>query len=270
MIASTPSSVTASRSADMSPEYIRVNHYRAGLRQGTHHHHHPTVSLLFRGSLRETARRTEEPVEGLALVVKPAGTRHSDDFGPTGASLLQINLPGSAHDDAELHAGLRQWRWIRGGAPLLAAVELLRTVALSGPGESGALDAAREVLATLGPAAPAAAPGWLPEVAEYLREAVRQGRQPRVPDAAAVAAIHPVHLTRVFRRQFGCTVSAYIRRLRVQQAARLLAGQQPLARIAAHAGFADQSHCTREFRRETRLRPAEYRALITGPRLSLF
>jgi AraC family transcriptional regulator len=48
--------------------------------------------------------------------------------------------------------------------------------------------------------------------------------------------------------------------VRVRAATRLLREQGPsLADVAAAAGFADQSHFTRQFRRATGMTPGEYR-----------
>jgi AraC family transcriptional regulator len=64
----------------------------------------------------------------------------------------------------------------------------------------------------------------------------------------------------VFRRQNGCTVGEYVRRLRVDFALRQLSEtENPLSEIAAAAGFADHSHLTRTFKAYLGLTPSEYR-----------
>jgi AraC family transcriptional regulator len=78
---------------------------------------------------------------------------------------------------------------------------------------------------------------------------------------AAAAGIHPVHLARVFRRHCGYTLGDYVRKLRVDFAARqLLATDEPLAGIAFAAGFSDQSHFTKVFKRQTGMTPADFRS----------
>src|SRR5262249_4267028 len=77
---------------------------------------------------------------------------------------------------------------------------------------------------------------------------------------AAAAGIHPVHLARVFRRHYGCTLGEYVRKLRVDFAARqLIATNERLAGIALAAGFSGQSHFTRAFKRQTGMTPASFR-----------
>ena len=74
---------------------------------------------------------------------------------------------------------------------------------------------------------------------------------------------------RAFERRFvkaiGVPVQQYLRRVRVREATReLVFSKRTLVEIAGICGFADQSHFTREFRRETKMTPAAYRKLYAG------
>lgn len=74
------------------------------------------------------------------------------------------------------------------------------------------------------------------------------------------AGVHPVHLARQFRATHGCSVGDYLRRVRVAFAqAELSTSDRPIAEIALAAGFSDQSHLTKSFRRITGQTPAAYR-----------
>jgi AraC family transcriptional regulator len=77
---------------------------------------------------------------------------------------------------------------------------------------------------------------------------------------AAAVGVHPSHLARVFRQQHQCTVGEYVRRLRLEFACHhLTTSDTPLAEIALAAGFADQSHFTKTFRRHIGTPPAQFR-----------
>ncbi len=79
--------------------------------------------------------------------------------------------------------------------------------------------------------------------------------------AAALAGVSPSYLSRVFSQEMGETFSRYVRRIRVQRAEELLTGTDlSIAEIAEACGFADQSHLTQAFRRDTGTTPAAYRA----------
>ncbi|HEX8736821.1 MAG TPA: AraC family transcriptional regulator [Pyrinomonadaceae bacterium] len=81
-------------------------------------------------------------------------------------------------------------------------------------------------------------------------------------DAIAQAVeIHPVHLARMFRKYYGCTIGEYVRRVRIENACRqMMTTEAPLAEIALANGFSDQSHFSRIFKRLKGMTPAEYRA----------
>ncbi len=103
-----------------------------------------------------------------------------------------------------------------------------------------------------------APPGWLERAREALR--ARFAESVSLAELGREAGVHPVYLASAFRRHCRCSVGEYVRRLRVEFARRrLAASDDPLAVIALEAGFADQSHFTRTFKRHTGRTPAEYR-----------
>jgi AraC family transcriptional regulator len=77
---------------------------------------------------------------------------------------------------------------------------------------------------------------------------------------AQAAGLSPSTLARQFRSRYGCTVGTYVRRLRVQYAARQLSETRaPLSQVAIDAGFCDQGHLCRVFRQVTGTSPGEFR-----------
>jgi AraC-like DNA-binding protein len=82
-----------------------------------------------------------------------------------------------------------------------------------------------------------------------------------VTDLARMVGCSPYHLSRVFSRETGTTISAHRIRLRVREAvARVSAGEANLARLASELGFSDHSHLTRLLVRELGETPTALRA----------
>ncbi|MFL9922721.1 AraC family transcriptional regulator [Herbaspirillum lusitanum] len=75
---------------------------------------------------------------------------------------------------------------------------------------------------------------------------------------AAVAGRDRWALTRDFRSYFGTSPYRYLTMRRLDLARRLMLQGQPLAEVAANAGFADQSHMTRQFGQAFGLPPARW------------
>ncbi|GII80649.1 AraC family transcriptional regulator [Sphaerisporangium rufum] len=122
-------------------------------------------------------------------------------------------------------------------------------------------------LAAAGVRRPPRAAGDRTGLARRAREAIVAGD----PDSADLVRlsrlldVSPAHLSRVFRRQVGMTVSRYRNRVRASRALRRLEeGETDLGVLAADLGFADQSHLTRVLRAEIGLPPGRLRALLAG------
>ena len=91
-------------------------------------------------------------------------------------------------------------------------------------------------------------PVWLLRLREQLEASFADSFT--LTDLAASAGVHPVHLAQSFKRWFNCTVGEFVRELRLNDACRALEqSDASLADIAAAAGFTDQSHLCRTFRR---------------------
>lgn len=80
-------------------------------------------------------------------------------------------------------------------------------------------------------------------------------------ELAAVACLSPCHFSRSFTGAVGLGPQRYTVQRRVERAKALLRrGGGSLADVAATTGFADQSHLTAAFRRETGTTPGRFRA----------
>jgi AraC family transcriptional regulator len=102
-------------------------------------------------------------------------------------------------------------------------------------------------------------PRWLKQALDLLQE--RFSDHLTITEIATTVGIHPVHLTREFRKFHRCTIGDYIRKLRIEQACNALAHSDfSLAQIALSAGFSDHSHFSRIFKRFMRVTPTQYRA----------
>jgi AraC-like DNA-binding protein len=108
-------------------------------------------------------------------------------------------------------------------------------------------------------------------VAARIRELIQDsagdvgGGELTADDLAAAAGCSRYAAYRAFRQAYGLSPSDYQRQLRVRPARRLLSTGAAPAQVAADAGFADQAHLTRWFRRYYGVTPGAYRVAVSGP-----
>jgi AraC family transcriptional regulator len=82
-------------------------------------------------------------------------------------------------------------------------------------------------------------------------------------DLAGVACLSPYHFSRSFKQAIGVGPQRYVMQRRLERAKTLMRRtNEPFAEIAQRVGFADQSHLTSIFRRETGVTPGRYRAAL--------
>ncbi|MBS1719579.1 MAG: helix-turn-helix domain-containing protein [Armatimonadetes bacterium] len=107
----------------------------------------------------------------------------------------------------------------------------------------------------------ARSPRWLERARELLHEDLSEALT--VSQIAAEVGVHPAHLAKTFRRQFGKSIGEYGRCLRIAHARHLLeSSDMSIGAIASATGFVDQSHFTRTFRLHTGRTPLSYRKAL--------
>jgi AraC-like DNA-binding protein len=97
-------------------------------------------------------------------------------------------------------------------------------------------------------------------VAARLREML-DGHLPTgitLDEASKVVHAHPAHLVRAFSREYGMPPHRYLTGRRVDLARRYLLEGRPPAEVAVLAGFYDQSHLNRHFRKMLGVSPSRF------------
>ena len=111
---------------------------------------------------------------------------------------------------------VRAMSWKR--ATISAAARLWRDLAVDGWGAEAGLAELIGSLRGVRRVDEKRAPGWLRRVEERLR--ATYGEPPALGDLAREAGVHPVHLSRTYRRFRGEGIGDFVRRCRVAEAAR--------------------------------------------------
>jgi AraC family transcriptional regulator len=254
-------------SADVNGLTVAELDFPAGYVQPSFEPELPYLALVLEGSMEKAfALRTMSFARSSALTM-PAGARHGARFGKQGARILVVKPRDASALVPGCLARLTELRWTGFGWLAWRLAAELRESDAAAPLAAEGL--ALELLAaasrqSLGERPSRRPPRWLTDAEEVLR--LRRSECVRLHDVAAEVGVHPAHLAREFRARYGVSVGEYGRSLRLSWAAtEIAASDRPLAEIALDAGFADQSHFTRLFRRRIGTTPARYRDATRVP-----
>ncbi|QSQ25966.1 AraC family transcriptional regulator [Pyxidicoccus parkwayensis] len=97
----------------------------------------------------------------------------------------------------------------------------------------------------------------LQRAADFIRDNCT--RSLKLEDICAAADLSPSYLTRAFKKRYGMTPHAYLVNRRIQYARTRLKRGHMIADVALDAGFADQAHFQRAFKRVIAATPGQYR-----------
>lgn len=251
------------RTLDINGFRLSERCYQNGLNTPVHAHEFAHFCYVLAGGYTERLERrgTEDRVAS-ALVWYPPGVAHAEKHHAPGRHLIiEINqdkakewgvvfkgpalaLKGSANRYAgQLCSEFRNADVFSHLAIEGILLELVAAVCRAHDKETGALR-----------------PRWLARVEQVLQENCIN--PPSLTELARIAGVHPIHLSRTFRRWHKSSIGAHIRQLRIEQAVRIIgSSHEPLIQVALATGFADQSHFAKSFKRVIGMTPTQFRSL---------
>jgi AraC family transcriptional regulator len=234
-------------------------------RLDSHTHARAVFGVMLEGSF--STRILHHDVEYLpaGAWTEPAEERHANVAGSRGANVLIVQPGAEAGDLPDAHRALLDEVVYLQSSDLLADASRLEAECVLRD-DLSELVVEGTALAMLARATRLyrltkhhrRAPAWLLAAIDYLH-AHRLDRI-KLGDVARSVGVHPSRLAHEFRARYGQSPGDYVRRLRLEWAAeQLRRDETSLADVAIRAGFYDQSHFSRMFRRHFGVAPATWR-----------
>jgi AraC family transcriptional regulator len=224
------------RLAQMPEMRIEEMVYAPGLCVERHSHETDNLIYIVSGTHWSSYSRGGEACHPRTVRFLPAGEPHENYF-PAQSRCLAVEMrqptiglaPGKLTKPSAPGLGARLYREFRQRDDM-SAIGMEATVL-------------ELLLADRHDDRPGPIPAWLLRIREMLRE-----ERPTLADLSRAVGRHPVQISRQFHHYFGCTISDYVRRVRIGRAQSLLSrGDRSVAETALACGFCDQSHFTTAF-----------------------
>ena len=235
------------------------------LKTPRHSHRMGYLCFLLRGNFTEVRGRRRRDLEPDSLWFHPAGEEHHESMhGETvrsfnveidadwldrqDVSVAALDGPAPLRHHRARWSAARLYREFRGGVP---------------PSDMVVEGTVLETLIEMAGGVPGSErrPPWLKTVRELLHD--RFAEPLKHAEIAGEIGIHPVYLATAFKQHCRISVGEYLRRVRLDYASRELSRpDRSLIEVSLAAGFFDQAHLCRTFKRYTGFTPSEYRALF--------
>lgn len=240
----------------------------SGMTLPTHSHDFALIAWAMDGEYREHAGGETFFCGPRSIVFHPALEEHALDFQESAARCFVMEIDSldvRTRYDARVPNSLLHFDC----GPLVAVLANLYAE-FRNPDACSSLAIQGLVLQLLaglsrtdGPEAERGRPSWLDRVEEIVRESFRERLS--LEELAEEVGQSPERVSAAFRRIYHRSIAEEQRRLRIEFACeRLRDRDTSLAEIALDAGFSDQPHFSRAFKKVTGTTPARYRLITYG------
>lgn len=229
----------------------------AGLRLESHLHESAQLCAVLEGGYAEYWGERELRLDPGSVLIRAPSAPHRDHVGPRDVQVLLLDLSARFWRDLRLVDG----RSFLPGAFAELISDIRDEIGHADANVALALEALLVLLSLRAArvrATDAAAPAWVVEAARII--SMRFAEPLGLRTVAGTLGISPARLAAGFRRYRGESVGEAIVQTRLDFARRELAcSRRKIAEIAADAGFYDESHLGRVFRRRYGISPRAFR-----------
>jgi AraC family transcriptional regulator len=216
---------------------------RSRARVPEHAHDWPVLSLFVIGSYLNETEVGEKFISGPSAVFYRAGAGHRNTIAAVGFEQIEIEFDPSWLGPGLLPS-LPVVLWV--GGRVGAEARHLALACEAEASENRLRAVLQQFLQKAGREPQRESAGWISTMTQRLREDTTL----KISDLAAQACRHPSWAGSAYRHATGEGVQEAAARFRVERATRLLReSDQSFSSIAFEAGFCDQSHMNRSFRR---------------------
>lgn len=238
--------------------------YSPGYQTPKHTHNQALFCFVMQGNYTESYGGKTRECASSTLLFHPPGELHAEHFHEVGGRsfIVEIAPPWLAHVREHLPM-MHSSADFQGGVFELLARKLYREFTHEDTAsplivEGLMMEMMGEIMRGCSAQHSQAAPRWLQQAKELIQ--ARFAENLTLSELGQNVGVHPVHLAQTFRKVYQCTVGEYVRNLRIEYGCHELAtSAKPIVDIALAAGFCDQSHFTRTFKRVVGAAPSQYR-----------
>lgn len=229
---------------------------------GPHAHAEDRIVLTLRGAFDSAYARHTFALDAWKAIYRPAEIEHRDAY-PDASVCLSVRVPAGErrHSDTFAVSDQELPGFTRRLSAELDATDASAELAI----EALSAEITERLLASRERGLPGRK--WLRQVRERLEDEYAQP-----PTLAAIAATvdrATSYVATAFRQAYGKSIGEYVRDVRIWRTHRLVEDRSiSLADLAQAAGFADQSHFARLFKRHFHMTPSEYRRRCADSRVA--
>lgn len=229
--------------------------------QGWHNHENTHITLLIAGGNKEQRRSKETEATPGNILFYHSGEQHRNDHTLYPSKNINVEIEESFFKRYEIQESAINIAAINRPDTKFAILRAYREHSYVLTNNTIAVHSLLLSLCSISDhLANNKIPSWFGLLKEILND--HWNETLTLDQLSKTINIHPVTISKAFPRYFNCTLSTYLRKIRIDRALTLLkTTDMSLTQVAYFCGFFDQSHFIRTFKAATGFLPKTFKKL---------
>lgn len=228
---------------------------------GLHYHENPHISFVFQGGDIEKRSKASYGRKAGDIFFYEAGEAHQTIFRTESSQNLNIELEKDFFIENEVSTEQLAKSIVTNLDTKFLALKILEELHVQDENTSATIHLIMlELISNSKMGSGLVPPEWVKNLSNLLND--RWDEQITLNELSAIIGVHPVTISKYFRKYFQSTYGEYMRKLKVNKSIPLIKhNNSSLTEIAFQCGFTDQSHFIKNFKSFTGFLPKDFRSL---------
>ncbi|MGX1930388.1 helix-turn-helix domain-containing protein [Flagellimonas sp. 2504JD4-2] len=229
-----------------------------------HHHENTYLSILFSGSYIEEGNGITQHITAGEALLRPRGYEHQNYFQETEGSCFNVEFKSGWYELEHAQMQRQNQNLQKFKASNYPSLYQLILGLKNGEETDLVFEQVYDwYLDFIAPKAVKQDKQWIKEVVALLNDELDQFHS--LENLASRVKVHPVYLSRAFKKFRGCTLSEFQIRLKIDRALYLLLNSSKcISTISFETGFYDDPHFIRSFKSVYGVSPHRFRNTLKG------
>lgn len=243
---------------DFDSYILSIVDFHAPASEEWHYHENTHFSLVLQGGSRESRKSEDFELSAGKIILYNEGELHCNRHTAYPSKHLIVELKKSFHGENQLDAKRFSKSNMRDLDTHLNLLNIYNELYLGDIYSPESIDFSFNQLLS-SPDDSTHIPVWMEKLKEVISD--RWDEFISLDDLSKMFNVHPVTVSKYFKKYFGCTLGDYMRKVKLEKAIYfLLHTKKPIAEISDFCGFSDQSHMIKLFKNYIGFLPTQIRA----------
>ncbi len=244
---------------DFKPYLLSIVNFRTSAPEDWHYHENTHLSLVLQGGSRESRKKEDIQLTPGRVMLYNEGELHSNRYTTFPSKHLIVELKKDFHETSSLNTNYFSKPNIDNIDVYLSLLNIYNELRLDDIYSKETIDFSFNQLLKSDKNS-----SYIPVWMDHLKEVIEDRWDEFIPlnDLATIFNVHPVTISKYFKKYYRCTLGDYMRKIKVEKAIfYLLNTSKSISEISDICGFTDQSHMIKVFKMYIGFLPNHFRSL---------